>query len=83
MIRKKAKDKVVAPICGKITLPKESIKKKKVTNGQNLITQSEEPATEVTVLEKTRTDLSVNYGLTGQTRAIITTEKRIPDKKTI
>ena len=35
---KKAKEKVVAPICGKITLPKESIRTQKVTNGPNFIT---------------------------------------------
>ena len=35
-----AKEKFVAPICGKITLPKESIRTQKVTNGPSLITQS-------------------------------------------
>ena len=30
---KKSKEKFVAPICGKISLPKESINTKKVTNG--------------------------------------------------
>ena len=45
VIRKKeTKEKFVAPICGKITLPKESIKTQKVTNGTNLISQSEPPA---------------------------------------
>ena len=43
---KKAKEKVVAPICGKITLPKKYIKTPKVTNGPNLITQSEAQAQE-------------------------------------
>ena len=61
--KKKSKEKVVAPICGKITLPKESIKTKKETNVSNLITQSEAPATEVIVAEKLRTDISVNNGL--------------------
>ena len=36
----KAREKVVAPICGEIKLPKESIKIQKVTNGKKLITQS-------------------------------------------
>ena len=41
VIRKKGtKEKVVAPIFGKITLPKESIKTQKVTNGPNFISQS-------------------------------------------
>ena len=40
----KAKDKVVAPICGKITLTKESIKTQRVTIVPNLITQSEAPS---------------------------------------
>ena len=39
----KAKGKVVAPICGKITLPNESIKTQKVTNGPNFINKSKEP----------------------------------------
>ena len=37
--KKKQRIKVVTPICGKIILPKESIKTKNVTNGPNLITQ--------------------------------------------
>ena len=36
----KVKEKVVAPICGVIALPKEYIKTQNLTNGQNLITQS-------------------------------------------
>ena len=44
MIRKRPKEKVVAPIFGEITLPKEYIKTQKFTNGPNLITQSEAPA---------------------------------------
>ena len=43
--KEEKKEKVVAPICGEITLPKEYIKTHKVTNGPNLITQSEAPAT--------------------------------------
>ena len=35
-----AKEKFVAPICGEITSPKESIRTQKVTNGPNLVTQS-------------------------------------------
>ena len=62
----------MAQICGKIKLPKESIKTKKVTNGQKLITQSEEPVPESILVKKLRTDLSVNYGLTGETRASVT-----------
>ena len=37
--KKEAMEKFVAPICGKITLTKEFIKSKKVTNGPNLINQ--------------------------------------------
>ena len=40
---KKSKEKVMATICGKTTLPKKSIKTQKVTNGSNLITKSEAP----------------------------------------
>ena len=50
----------MAPICGKITLPKEYIKTQKVNNVPNLITQSEEPAPEVIELDKLLTDLYVN-----------------------
>ena len=71
----------MAPICSEITLPKEYIKTKKETNGPNLITQSEAPAPEVIVGGKFRTDLSVNCLLTGETRASVTPEKRIPRKK--
>ena len=52
--------------------PKNKRKKKKVTNGPNLITQSESQAPEVIVVDKLRTDLSVNSGLTGETRASVT-----------
>ena len=62
----------MAPICGKTTSPKESIKTQKVTNGPKLITQSEAPEPEVTVMDKLWTDLYVNYGLTGETRASAT-----------
>ena len=48
----KAKEKVVAPIFGKIKLPKESIKTQNLTNGPKLITQSEAPEPEVTVMDK-------------------------------
>ena len=70
--KKEAKEKVLAPICGKIILPKYSIKKQSLTNGPSLITQSEAPATEVIVVEKLRTDISVNYGLAGETIASVT-----------
>ena len=39
--------------------------------------QSEVTAPEVIVVDKLRTDLSVNSGLTGETRASVTPEKRI------
>ena len=77
----KAKEKVVTPICGKITLPKEYIKTKKVTNEPNLITRSEATSPELILVDKLRSDLSVNSRLTGETRASVTPEKRIPRKK--
>ena len=40
---KEAKEKVVAPIFGEITLTKEYVNTKKVNNRQKLITQSESP----------------------------------------
>ena len=58
-----------------------AIKTQKVTNGQNLITQSEAPAPELIVVDKLRTDLSVNFVLTGETRVSVTPDKRIPRKK--
>ena len=76
-----AKEKVVAPICGEITLPKKSIKTQKLTNGTKLITQSEAPASEVILVEKFRTDISVNSWLIGETREIVTQEKHIPKKE--
>ena len=57
------------------------MKTQKVTNGPNLITQSESPAPKVIVVDKLWTDISVNSGLTGETRASVTPEKRIPRKK--
>ena len=50
----------MAPICGEIKLPNCSIKTQKVTNGPNLIIQSEAPVSEVIVVGKLRADLSVN-----------------------
>ena len=44
VIRKKTQEKVVEPICGKITLPKEYIKTQNLINVPNLITQSKAPA---------------------------------------
>ena len=67
----------MAPICGKITLAKESIKAQNVTNGTNLINQPEAPVPEVIVVEKLRTDISVNSRLIGGTRAIVKPEKSI------
>ena len=52
VMRKKEKEKVVAPICGKIILTKEYIKTQKVTNGPNLFTRSEVPAPGVIVVGK-------------------------------
>ena len=48
----KAKKKVVAPICGKITLPIEYIKTQKLINGSNLINQSDASELELIVVEK-------------------------------
>ena len=62
----------MAPICGKITLPKEYIKTQKVNNVPNLITQSEEPAPEVMVVDKIITDLSIKPRLTGVKRFSVT-----------
>ena len=73
----------MAPICGKIKLPKEYIKTQNVTNGTNFITQSEAPAPELIGVDKLWTDLSVKSGLTVETRASVTPEKRIPRKKEI
>ena len=71
----------MVPICGEITLPKEYIKTQKVTNGPNLINQSESPAPEVIVVDKLRTYLSVNSRLTVETRASVTPGKSNPKKK--
>ena len=71
----------MAPICGEIAFYKESNKTKKVTNGLNLITQTETPAPEVIVVDKILTDLSVDSGLTGETRTSVALEKRIPRKE--
>ena len=67
----------MAPIFGEITLPKEYIKTQKLTNGPNLITQSEAPAPKEIMVQ---TDEYVNYGLTGETRAIATS-KNDPKKE--
>ena len=55
---------VNAPVCGEIKLPKEYIKTQKVTNEPNFITKSESPAPKVIVMDKLRTDISVNSVLT-------------------
>ena len=73
----------MAPIFGEITLPKEYIKTKKVTNGPNLITQSEAPAPEVIVVDKIGTDISVNSGLTGEKRASVTKKNAFQKRKEI
>ena len=49
---KKAKEKVVALICGKTTLPQYSIKKRKEINRPNLITKSEAPSPEIIWVDK-------------------------------
>ena len=41
----------------------------------------EAPAPDLIVVDKLWTDVSVNYGLTGETRASVTPEKRIPGNK--
>ena len=71
----------MAPIFGEIVSPKEYILTQKITNGPNLITQSEALAPEVIVVDKLWTDISVNSRLTVETRASTTPEKRIPGKK--
>ena len=68
----------MAPICDEITL---HIKTQKVTNGPNLITQSEAPSPELIVVDKLRTDLSVNSVLTGETIASITPENSFHERK--
>ena len=70
----------MAPIYDEITLSKESIRTQKATDGPNLKTKSEAPEPEVTVVDKLRSGLSVDSGLTGETRSIVTPEKRIPGK---
>ena len=71
----------MASICSKIKLTKESTKTQKVPNGPNLVTKSESLAPEVIVTDKLRTDISVDSGLTGETRAGVTPEKCSPGKK--
>ena len=78
---KESREKVVAPICGKITLPKEYIKTQKVTNGTKLITQSESPAPKLILVEKLRIDIYVNSVLIGETRNSVTPGKCITRKK--
>ena len=58
--KEKSKGEVCGTIFGKITLSKESINTKKVTNGPNFIIQSEAPASEVIVVNKHLTDLFVH-----------------------
>ena len=73
--KKEAKDRVVAPTCGETALPKESIKTQNVTNAPNLTSQPEATALKVIVVEKLRTDLSVNFRLIGETIASVTPRK--------
>ena len=62
---------------------------KRLKNVPNLITQSEAPAQEVIVVDKLRTDISVDSiltgetisVLTGETRASVTPEERIPNRQ--
>ena len=62
----------MAPICGKITLPKYYIKTQRLANEPNLITQSEAPSPEVIVVDKLRTDISVFSVVKGEARASVT-----------
>ena len=71
----------MAQLCGEITLPKEFIKTQKVTNEPNLITQSEALSSKLIVVDKIRTNISVNSGLTGETRASVTPGKKNLRKK--
>ena len=67
-----------------------NIPRKNVINGPNYITQSEEPVPEDIVVKKLKTNLYVlciatgetSSVLTGETRASVIPEKRIPKKKT-
>ena len=52
-----------------------------MTNGTNLINKPESLAPEVILVDKLQNNISVNSGLTGETRVSITPEKRIPKKK--
>ena len=80
-MRKKEKEKVVAPICGKITLHNEYINTQNINNGPNLITQLKAPASEVILVEKLLTDIYVNSGLNGETRASVMPGKRSQEGK--
>ena len=62
----------MAPICGKITLPKEYTKTQKITNGPNLISQSEAPSPKEIMV---RTDLSVLSRVTVAKGACVNLEK--------
>ena len=64
-------------------LHKEYIKAKKLTNGPNLITQSESPAQELIVLGKLLTSLSFNSWLIGETRTSVTPENPFQERKEI
>ena len=69
----------MAPISGKKLIPKEYFQSPKVTNAQNLISQSKPPAPkEIMVNPKIRTDVSV---LSVGTGASTTPEKQIPRNK--
>ena len=57
------------------------MKTKNVTNEPKLITQLEAPATEVMVVEKLLTGISINSRLTEETSASVTPERCIPEKK--
>ena len=70
----------MAPIFSEITLPKESIKKN-VNQWTKLDYSIRSTRTRSNIDGHTSTDISVNYGLTGETREIVTPGKRIPRKK--
>ena len=76
----KEKEKVVAQMFGKNTLPKESIKTQKVTNAPNLISQSK-PLTPKEIMVNTKMQTYINILSTLITGASVTPEECIPINK--
>ena len=64
-----------------IKFDKESIKTNNKTNAPNLINQWEAPAPGIIVMKKLRTGLSVNSGITVETRASATPENAFQKRK--